>query len=352
MTTTTFFPPMPISQVDSEISGLLNQETASAVSRQSTIFPTLGNLIAALAGSGVSADLRHYINSKVSENGKIVGRAGYFDKKETSLVDENNEYVRPNGQKYYARPWSGIQDVQVLRKAQPANLFPLLYGPPGTGKTALSEAAFGDDLRTIVISADTESYDLIGQFIPDQDIPGAYIWQNGILTQAVIDGKPLLLDEIGLGNPKVMSVLYPLMDGRDELIVTSNPAIGVVKAAPGFFLLGAYNPNVPGVQMSEALLSRFTLHVEVTTDWELATQLGVDGDLVRAAKNLYGQVKKGAITWSPQFRELLAYRDTSEVFGAPFATQNLLALCPPDDLPTVSKVISSVFGQTILPARI
>jgi hypothetical protein len=142
------------------------------------------------------------------------------------------------------------------------------------------------------------------------------------------------------------------MDGRKEYKVTSNPDRGTVKAKDGFYVIGATNPNAPGVRLSEALLSRFVIQVEMTTDWSLAKKLGVSTPIVTASQNLSKKQTSGEVSWSPQFRELLAFRDLEKVFGTKWAVANLLASSPEIDRPLVADVLSRTFGEAILPARI
>jgi len=274
-----------------------------------------------------------------------------------SLLPTVNEYTRPNGEMYYSRNWTGIEDVEVLKTAREHSQFPLLYGPPGTGKTALAEATYGTDLITVMITGDTEVSDLVGQFIPNpkhgEKGEGEYIWVDGPLVRAALEGRPILLDEIGLGDPKMLSVVYPLMDGRRELQVTSNPDRGVISVTDGFFLLGATNPDAPGVQMSEALMSRFNLHVEVHTDWELAvTRLGVPEKIAGIAQGLSKMMFNGKISWAPQLRELLTYKNLAAIYGEKFALANLLASCPPEDRTVVLERVGRVYTGDHLPARI
>ena len=157
---------------------------------------------------------------------------------------------------------------------------------------------------------------------------------------------------MGLIDPKVLSIVYGLMDGRREYTVTANPERGTVKAKDGFYVVAATNPNAPGVRLSEALLSRFTIHVEMTTDWSLAKKLGVPALIVTASQNLAKKQSSNEVSWSPQFRELLAFRDLEKVFGTKWAIANLLASAPEIDRPVVSDVLSRTFGEAILPARI
>ncbi len=265
-------------------------------------------------------------------------------------LEGEESYPRPNGDLYYGRKWGDNTDVEVLRKAREAGQYVMLYGVPGTGKTAMVEAAFPEELYTILGSGDTEVSDLVGGYV--QTPSGGFEWVDGVLTRAASEGKVLLIDEIGLIDPKVLSVVYGLMDGRRELVVTANPERGVVKAQEGFYVVSATNPNVAGVRLSEALLSRFSIQVEMTTDWSLAKKLGVPQTAVVASQNLAKKQENGETSWSPQMRELLAFRDLAKMFGTKWAVQNLLASAPEIDRPVASDVFTRVFGEAILPAKI
>jgi len=269
-----------------------------------------------------------------------------------SLVElEGSEYYeRPSGEKYYARKWGDFTDVEVLKKSRELGQYVLLYGVPGTGKTAMVESAFPEDLYTILGSGDTEVADLVGGYV--QTPSGNFEWVDGVLTKSAEEGKVLLIDEVGLIDPKVLSIVYGLMDGRRELVVTANPERGVVKAKEGFYVVGATNPNAAGVRLSEALLSRFTIQTDVGTDWALAKKLGVPNSAVVASQNLSKKQEAGETGWSPQMRELLAFRDLASNFGTKFAIQNLLASAPELDRPVASDVFGRVFGEQMLPAKI
>lgn len=273
-------------------------------------------------------------------------------KEKTMLPDASTSetYPRPNGDLYYVRKWGDHDDVTVVREARKESHFALFYGPPGCGKTALIEAAFGEDLYTVLGTGDTDVSDLVGGYV--QVSSTEFRWEDGPLIKAAMEGRPLLIDEIGLIDPKVMSIVYGLMDGRREYTVTANPERGTVKAKDGFYVVAATNPNAPGVRLSEALLSRFVLQVEMTTDWGLAKKLGVERLAVTAAQNLSKRMEAGDVSWAPQLRELLAFRDLSKKFGVKFAIQNLLAVSPEMDRAVVSDVFSRAYGEQMLPARI
>ena len=272
---------------------------------------------------------------------------------ETEALTGAPKYDRPNGESYYTRPWGEHTDVQVLRKAREMSSYILLYGAPGCGKTAVVEAAFCDQpggLFTVLGSGDTEVADLVGGYV--QTPSGGFLWEDGPLLKAAAAGGVLLIDEIGLIDPKVLSIVYGLMDGRREYTVTANPERGTVKAADGFYVIAATNPNAPGVRLSEALLSRFAIHAEMTTDWQLARKLGAPTPIVTAAQNLAKKQQSGEVSWAPQMRELLAFRDLSKAFGSKFAIANLLAAAPELDRPIVADVFTRIFGEECRPAKI
>lgn len=291
------------------------------------------------------ANLRAKIGTGTSEQTKKAK-----SKVEVSAIEGAEKYERPNGDFYFARAWGDHSDVEVLRKARANNQFILLYGAPGTGKTALVEGAFPDELYTILGSGDTELSDFIGGYV--QTPSGNYEWVDGALVKSAEEGKVLLIDEIGLIDPKVLSAVYGLMDGRKEIAITANPERGTVKAKDGFYVIGATNPNAPGVRLSEALLSRFSIQAEMTTDWSLAKKLGVPASAVSVAQNLSKKQANSEVSWSPQMRELLAYKSISEVFGTKFAIANLLASAPELDRPVVADVFTRVFGEECRPAKI
>ena len=262
---------------------------------------------------------------------------------------EQKEYLRPNGLVYLPRNLmvsdTKMQDVTLVRESVAAGMTVLLYGDPGCGKTALVEAAFGEDLLTVQGTVETEAADFVGSWVQQPD--GTYLWVDGPLPRAMLAGAKLLVDEIALIDPRVMAIVYGVMDGRGELVITQNPLRGAVHAAPGFAVIGACNPNVPGAQMSDALLSRFFIHVEMTTDWSLCSKLGIGAKIVQVVRNLNDKYRKGELTAAPQLRELLQFRDVSGQFGEQFALRNFLSQIQPENRAIAVATIEAVFGQKV-----
>lgn len=271
---------------------------------------------------------------------------------EPEPLEPHGVQTRPNGVDYHPRTVAGgFEDVALLRSARDQREHVLFYGPPGTGKSALAEAAFAQDatddhdgLESIVGTADTTEADFVGSFVPDSTAPSGFSWRPGPLHRSLLFNVPLLVDEIALIDPRVLSVLYPLMDGRGVLRITANPDLEPVPVGDRWFVVAAYNPNVIGASLSEALRDRFSHHIEVGTDWELAGELGVPADIIAVAKALDLKRESGEIAWSPQLRSLLSYASTAERRGRSYALANLLAKAPLDDREAVGAALTEAFG--------
>ncbi|MBW0275537.1 AAA family ATPase, partial [Nocardia sp. MH4] len=255
-----------------------------------------------------------------------------------------NTVARPNGQDYHLRKLAGRADVEVLQTMRTAEVPVLLYGPPGTGKTSLIEAAYGD-LLTVQGDGDTTVADFVGEYTQTPD--GRFVFVDGPLVRAMKEGRVLFIDDATLISPTVLAAVYPAMDGRKELVVKATGA--VVKAEPGFFVVAGHNPGVHGAILSDALSSRFAFQVQVVSDLDLATQLGVERRAVKVARELAARQAKGEVGWAPQLRELLAFRKIAAATDPDTAMANLLGAAPEEDRDVVAAVMKTVCGTTHTP---
>jgi nitric oxide reductase NorQ protein len=251
--------------------------------------------------------------------------------------------TRPNGQVYQPRSLANVPDVEALRKLRDAGVPALLYGPPGTGKTSLVEAAFGDDLITVAGDGDTTAADLTGEYTQNPD--GTFTFIYGPLIRAMEEGKVLFIDDATLISPAVLAVAYPAMDGRREITVKAHKG-ETKKAAGGFYVIAGHNPGVHGAILTEALSSRFSVQVKVSTDYDLAHALKIDSRAIKAARDLAGRQASGEIGWAPQLRELLAFAKVAVILGEPAAIANLVGIAPEEDRDAVAEAVGKAFART------
>jgi hypothetical protein len=142
------------------------------------------------------------------------------------------------------------------------------------------------------------------------------------------NGHVMFIDEVGLIDARVISIINPLLDGRGVIEVQQNPTLPPVFAEEGFALVFAGNPNALGVRMSEALVSRLSFALKVTTDYDMLEQIGIPAWLVDVAKMIQETRNRGEIAWAPQTRELLSAAQIESVFGQQFAANALVGMAP------------------------
>ncbi|WP_420915206.1 AAA family ATPase [Micromonospora aurantiaca] len=254
--------------------------------------------------------------------------------------------LRPNGVWYLPRQLGDSTDVEVLRRLRRETIPVLLYGPPGTGKTSLIEAAYADAI-TVAGHGDTTVEDLVGNYVPLPD--GGFEFAYGPLVTAMRAGRALFIDDATLIPPRVLAALYPAMDGRATITIAAHHN-EVVTAVDGFYVCAGHNPGVHGAILTEALASRFAVHIEVTTDFDLARSLGVPNGAIDAAIALNARMRKHEIDWAPQLRELLAFKHVAASLGLAAAVANLAAIAPEPDRQAVVEALQRAYrGATITP---
>lgn len=266
--------------------------------------------------------------------------------------DLDEEFFRPNGERYLPRALGDHQDVAVLRafRRLPTPVNVLLVGPSGSGKTGLAEAAHAPELITISGHGDLTVDRIVGKLDPDGD--GGWQFVEGPLIQAMKRGCVLLIDEINKLPHEIISIFHSVSDGRGLLTVDDRPADPIVKAVPGFALIGTLNPDELGSNgLPEAITSRFSVSVHVSTDHAAAAALGVPEEFITVAANLQTRNTDPDRhpVWVPQMRELLAAKSLTDAgLGLTFAAQAMLGACPrPEDVPEVAEVMRQVLGVSI-----
>lgn len=253
---------------------------------------------------------------------------------------------RPNGTIYYPRRIGGYEDLALMEAWRDRKQFAFFSGPPGTGKSALVDAVFEGErvdgtprrqptgAEYLVCSRNTTEADFLGGWIKEGS---QYVWVDGPLIRSLRRDVPFFADEVLLPDSRTFSPLYPLLDGRNEIYVSANPSMGPVKMGPNWYFCGAGNPDVPGAQFSEALRDRFWHYIEISTDWTLCARLGCPQGIITVAQILDHKRVEGSISWSPQMRSLLVFKEMEELYGTDYAASALLSKTPTEDRDVVAQ---------------
>lgn len=166
----------------------------------------------------------------------------------------------------------------------------MFAGAPGTGKTVMAKAT-GEALTgglwgtypftRMNISGGLEPSDLVGEWDYQkqilaitttrirlekldrlsedeidslrQDIYTADYFNFGPLALAMIQGIPILMDEVNRGSPDIQNILLQAIDEHEIIL----PSIGRVKASPGFMVIFTINEaDVGTTDLGEAFMRR------------------------------------------------------------------------------------------------
>ena len=185
-------------------------------------------------------------------------------------------------------------ELTLLLACAGARRHVLLEGPVGVGKTVLARAiasALGRPIVRVDGDGRYTEQKLTGWFDPPVVMKSGYAadaFLPGPLVEAMKGGGVLFLNELNRMPEGVQNVLLPALD-EGQLVV---PKFGLVKAAPGFWVVATQNPRefVATSHLSEALLDRFELvrleHPPETEELEIVRRE------VRAALGLDEGTKK------------------------------------------------------------
>src|ERR1700744_3949592 len=162
---------------------------------------------------------------------------------ESGIVHRNGATPEAEMQRPYYQA-VGSEEA-IFKAAYRQGLALVLKGPTGCAKTRVVEAMaydLGRQLITVSCHDDLTTADLVGRYLLRGD---ETVWVDGPLTRAVRGGALCYLDEVGEARQDTTVVLHPLADYRRQLPIER---LGVtLDAAPGFGLVGSYNPGYQSV---------------------------------------------------------------------------------------------------------
>lgn len=155
------------------------------------------------------------------------------------------------------------QDINkdILKKAITKDLPVLLIGDTGTGKTSIIREQALEQKKDIVrfsITGETTVDEFVGKYELEK---GATVWKDGVLLDAMKNGKWLVCDEVNVALPEILFVLHSLLDD-DKFVTVSNHLGEVVKPHKDFRFFATMNPpeEYAGTkELNKAFQSRFAV---------------------------------------------------------------------------------------------
>ncbi len=163
-------------------------------------------------------------------------------------------------------PFGHFKDVATIIGSR--MFYPVfITGLSGNGKTLMVEqvcAKAKRELFRVNITKLTDEDDLLGGF---RLVDGETCWFDGPVIEAMRRGAVLLLDEVDLGDEKLMC-LQPVLEGKPILLKKINK---IVAPAAGVTILATANTKGKGSDdgrfigtnvMNEAFLERFPITIE------------------------------------------------------------------------------------------
>lgn len=245
----------------------------------------------------------------------------------------------------------------------------LLTGEAGTGKTSMIEqiaARIGQPVLRVNLNGETRISDFLGRLnVVASDKGSETHWVDGILPTAMKQGYWLILDEIDMAEPNILSLLHPVLEPNGRLVLKENKG-EEVKPHPSFRIFGTANgigsqmnrsDTYAGVnQMNEAFLDRW--HIITMPSLSEKVEIKVLRDRVpnllpKHAKRIVqfaNMVRKGlenqSVSTGFSTRRCLQWAEKLALYRHPLKAAEAVFLCKvsPEDRVVLEKQIQVVFG--------
>lgn len=262
--------------------------------------------------------------------------------------------------KYIGRKFDNKTEFEIFEFAFRNEMNVLIEGPTGPGKTMAMRAFaayMGKPFYSIPSNVGVEPSQLFGKLIPstDPDV-GGLVWQNGPVTDLVVNGGVLLLNEVNFLPPRVATVVFGLLDERREIVLLDNK--GEVCRAHRFpvcwcddgvdckrqlFIAADMNPNYAGtIELNDAFRNRFAIQLDWDYDPEVETHLVRSTSLRDIAGMLRKQQKNGTISTPVSTNMLMEFERIVGELGIDFAATNFIGHFVEEDRAAARNALSVV----------
>jgi midasin (ATPase involved in ribosome maturation) len=230
---------------------------------------------------------------------------------------------------------------KALRKGIELNLPVLLVGETGVGKTSYIRSLAkerGVELIRLNLTGQTGVDEILGKWLANSS--GMY-WIDGLLINAMKEGKWIVFDEINMALPEILSVLHSLLDD-DRKIVLKEHEGEKVTCHENFRFFATMNPSdeYSGTkELNKAFLSRFPIinNIDYSTEESqiIADRTGMKIEhadkIVLIAKDIRDLKSKEKISYTCSTRDILAFSNL---------IVNGFSIAEAFDLSIVNKVVS------------
>lgn len=135
----------------------------------------------------------------------------------------------------------------------------MLHGPAGTGKTyaGYTHGRVGRGVYALTLTDETPASELRGTFVPKGD---TFVWQNGPVTKALLEGARLVLNEPSHASTDVIAFLYAILESPATARITL-PTNETIRPAPGFNVVLCDNQSPENLPSALADRIQATLHI-------------------------------------------------------------------------------------------
>lgn len=213
-----------------------NENKTDTTTHDPLIKSVVSSLISFFKDCDFTPSLR-FINTLAVQSHKSIERAKDYTLNYFEVSDNANKEIA-QGKCTSAEFEKILNDISSISLTKTINnRFKLYYGAPGTGKTytAMKEA----ENRVINCNASMLPQDLIEDFVFKDGKPE---FKLSALSEAMENGKPVVLDEINLLPFESIRFLQTLLDDKSEFIYKGH----TIHINPGFMIIGTMNLSING----------------------------------------------------------------------------------------------------------
>lgn len=244
-------------------------------------------------------------------------------------------------ERYVHRQIWSRDDFEIFDYARSNSINVLIYGPTGPGKTTSVEAWAAErqlKLATVSGNATMEPSQMFGKMT---QIDGSWQWIDGPVTDVVRNGGVLLLDEVNFINPKIYTVLYPLMDGRRQITLLDH--LGeTIQAHKDLTIYATMNPDYIGTTpLNFAFRNRFDIQIPWDYDDKVENKLVDSKSLLALARQLRTEAAKGQYETPISTNMLMEFHQFVDALGYEFAVENFIAHFSADEAASVRLVFQT-----------